>query len=250
MHEAAYDTLGLDARYVSLEPAPEDIRSAIEGAAALGIAGLNVTIPFKEAVLDEVNPTDRAAQIGAVNTVDFSTDPPGGYNTDVDGVRRSFAHHDVPVAGTEAVIVGAGGAGRAVAYALVEAGASVAIANRTTAKAETLAAELDAPTAHSLASLEDLLADAEILVNATSVGMQSDETVVDRGALHPDLTVMDAVYHPLETRLLRDANAVGATTIDGAWMLLYQGIEAFERWTARSAPVEAMNTALRSRLEG
>ena len=93
-----------------------------------------------------------------------------------------------------------------------------------------------------------MLADADVLVNATSVGMEEDATPVPAEALHGDLAVLDAVYRPLETQLLADAAAADATTVDGAWMLLYQGVEAFERWTGRDAPVDAMNEALRDRL--
>jgi shikimate dehydrogenase len=259
MHEAAYDELGLDARYVTFEPDPEDLGGVIEGARALGIAGLNVTIPFKEAVLDRVEPDDLAARIGAVNTVDFSDagpdEPPTGHNTDAAGVRRAFAHHDVPLAGRDAVVVGAGGAARAAVFALVDAGASVHVANRTVERAEALAADVDretpaesATTAGGLDELEDRVADADVLVNATSVGMEEDRSTVPTAALHADLAVLDAVYRPLDTRLLRDARERGATAVDGAWMLLYQGVEAFELWTDRDAPVDAMNAALRARL--
>jgi shikimate dehydrogenase len=253
MHEAAYDELGIDARYVTFEPAADELVTAIAGADALGVAGLNVTIPFKQDILDLVDPDDLAARIGAVNTVDFSTSPPRGYNTDAAGVTRSFAHHDVALDGRDAVLVGAGGAGRAVAFALVDAGASVHVANRTVERADDLAADVCAATdttatSGGLDTLPDRVADAGILVNATSVGMDEDATPVPADALHADLTVLDAVYSPIETRLLRDAEAAGATTIDGAWMLLYQGVEAFERWTGREAPVDEMNAALRSHL--
>jgi len=247
MHEAAYAELGLDARYVTFEPEPADLEAAIEGARALGVAGLNVTVPFKEAVRELVAVDDLAARVGAVNTVDFSGDEPTGHNTDVEGVRRAFAHHDVPLAGETAVVVGAGGAGRAAAFALRDADATVRVANRTVTKAEALAADVDA-TAHGLDELPALLPDADVLVNATTVGMESDESPVPASALHAGLAVLDAVYAPLETRLLRDAAAAGATTVDGAWMLLFQGVAAFERWTGREAPVDAMDTALRARL--
>jgi len=101
---------------------------------------------------------------------------------------------------------------------------------------------------HGLEDLPNLLADATLLVNATSVGMDEDRSPVPADALHADLAVLDAVYSPIETRLLRDAAAAGAITVDGAWMLLFQGVEAFERWTGRDAPVDAMNAALRDRL--
>jgi len=249
MHEAAYDELGLDARYVTFEPARGDIAAAVEGADALGVAGLNVTIPFKQAVLDAVEPDALAARIGAVNTIDFSGETVTGHNTDAEGVRRSFAHHGVELDGKTAVVVGAGGAGRAAAFALADAGATVSIANRTVETAGLLADDVgSAASAHGLDALPDLLADADVLVNATSVGMEEDESPVPADALHADLAVLDAVYAPLETRLLRDADAAGATTIDGAWMLLFQGVAAFELWTGRDAPIAAMDDALRAQL--
>jgi shikimate dehydrogenase len=245
MHEAAYEECGIDARYVTFEPEPDDLKRALEGARALGIRGLNVTIPFKEDVRALVDPDPLAARIGAVNTVDLSGEPTG-HNTDAAGVTRALEHHGVDLSGT-AVVVGAGGAGRAASFALADAGMTVRIANRTVPRAEALAEAVPRASAHGL-DLESLLVDADVLVNATSVGMESDETPVPAAALHGDLAVLDAVYTPLETRLLREAETAGATTVDGAWMLLYQGVEALERWTGREAPVEAMNEALRDAL--
>jgi len=266
MHEAAYEACGLDASYVAFEPAVDEIEQAIEGADALGIAGLNVTIPFKQDVLGVVDADPLAARIGAVNTIDFHDDgPPRGYNTDAIGVTRSFSHHDVALDDKQAVVVGAGGAGRAAAFALADSGCDVHIANRTVERADALATAVERATASAesvdaadddtsristggLDSLPDRVADAEALVNATSVGMESDDTPVPGDLLHSDLAVLDAVYAPLETRLLREAAAAGATTIDGAWMLLFQGVEAFERWTGVGAPVDVMNRALRESL--
>jgi len=249
MHEAAYEELGLDARYVTFEPAKTDLERAIDGAEALRIAGLNVTIPFKEAVRDFVVPDDLAARIGAVNTVDFSGNRPTGHNTDATGARRALSHHDVPLDGRVVLVVGAGGAGRAIAFMAADAGATVHVANRTASRAEDLAVAVGG-TGHGLDALPALLPDVDVLVNATSVGMDEDVSPVPASVLHGDLAVMDAVYSPLETRLLRDAAAVGATTIDGAWMLLYQGVAAFERWTGLAAPVEAMDRAVRRELTG
>ncbi len=248
MHEAGYEALGIDARYVTFEPEPAELGRAIDGAEALGISGLNVTIPFKQDVLDHVEADEMASRIGAVNTIDFTGETVTGHNTDAAGARRAFERHDVALDGETAVVVGAGGAGRAISFMLADAGASVAIANRTESSAHELAAVVPCATGHGLDSLEELLADASVLVNATSVGMEEDTTPVPAEALHGDLAVLDAVYRPLETRLLRDAAERGATTIDGAWMLLYQGVEAFERWTGRDAPVDAMNEALRTEL--
>ena len=246
MHEAAYEVLGLDARYVTFEPTEDALGLAVQGASALGVGGLNVTIPFKQSVLPLVDPAPLADRIGAVNTIDFDGEPTG-HNTDAEGVTRAFEYHDVPLEGT-AVVLGAGGAGRAAAVALADAGVTVRIANRTVSRAEALADDVHDATAHDLAALDSLLASADLLVNATSVGMESDDSPVPRDALHGELAVLDAVYAPLETRLLQDANEVGATTIDGAWMLLFQGVAAFELWTGREAPIGEMNRALRAAL--
>ncbi|KDE60432.1 shikimate dehydrogenase [Halostagnicola sp. A56] len=245
MHEAAYDDLGLEGRYVTFEPDPNELQTAIEGANALGVRGLNVTIPFKRDVLELVEPDDLASRIGAVNTIDFSGAAPTGHNTDAVGAIRALRDHDVALEGARAVVVGAGGAGRAIAFGLADAGATVDIANRTESTARELAESVSGATGHGLDALGDLLSDADVLINATSVGMESDESPVPADALHGELAVMDAVYRPLETRLLRDAKAVGATTVDGGWMLLYQGVEALEIWTGEDAPVTAMNEALR-----
>ncbi|ATW87731.1 shikimate dehydrogenase [Halohasta litchfieldiae] len=249
MHEAAYEELGMEASYVAFEPAVDEIRAAIGGADTLGIAGLNVTIPFKQDVAELVDTDDVAERIGAVNTIDFRSEgAPRGYNTDAAGVRRAFEHHDVDLAGEKAVVVGAGGAGRAAAFALSDAAAEIHIANRTVDRAIDLASDVPNASGGSLETLDSQISDATVLVNATSVGMESEETPVPAALLHGDLTVLDAVYAPLETRLLREASEAGATTIDGAWMLLFQGVEAFEQWTDREAPVDVMNRALRDEL--
>lgn len=250
MHEAAYRELGIDARYVTFEPDPGDLERAIEGADALGVRGLNVTIPFKRDVLSLVEPDELASRIGAVNTIDFGggSRGPTGHNTDAAGARRALERHDVSLDGGRAALVGAGGAARAIAFALADAGATVSIANRTAERAEELARAVPRASGHGLGELDELLETADVLVNATSVGMEEDVSPIPTEALSAHLTVMDIVYRPLETRLLREASAAGAETIDGAWMLLYQGVEAFERWTGREAPAEAMNAALRRKL--
>jgi shikimate dehydrogenase len=260
MHEAAYRESNMNARYVTFEPDPEALESAVSGARALGIAGLNVTIPFKRAVLAACDPDDLAARIGAVNTLDFTSSgvdetdgvtKPTGHNTDALGARRALIESDTPLAG-RAVVLGAGGAGRAIAFALADAGMELSIANRTTETAHALAEDLAGDTTeargHGLDAVPALLDDATLLVNATSVGMESDDSPVPPEALHGALTVFDAVYRPLETRLLRDARAAGARTVDGATMLLHQGAAAFERWTGTDAPIDAMDATLRKRL--
>jgi shikimate dehydrogenase len=248
MHEAAYEATGVDARYVTFEPERSALTDAIAGADALGVAGLNVTIPFKRDVLELVDLDPLAERISAVNTIDFGPDVPKGYNTDAAGVTRALERHGVELGGATAVVVGAGGAGRAAAFALADAGASVHIANRTPENATELASVVPGATGGGLDTL-DRIRDADVLVNATSVGMEApDETPVPASHLHSGLAVLDAVYTPIETRLLREAADAGAVTVDGAWMLLLQGVEAFELWTGRDAPVEVMNEALRTHL--
>ncbi|WP_435126694.1 shikimate dehydrogenase [Halobaculum sp. D14] len=259
MHEAAYEATGVDARYVTFEPERGEAAAAVGAADTLGVAGLNVTVPFKEDVLSAVEPDELAAGVGAVNTVDFSGDAPTGHNTDVEGVRRALTHHGVDTEGADVVVVGAGGAARAAAFALADDAVALHVANRTKRRARRLVddlsswlpSDLDTPTnvtCGGLDSLDDRVPYASVLVNATTVGMESDETPVPADLLHENLAVLDAVYTPLDTRLLRDARDAGATAIDGAWMLLYQGAAAFERWTGEDAPVEAMNDALRAEL--
>ena len=247
MHEAGYEPLDIDAKYVTFEPPADEGPDAVRAADRLGVSGLNVTIPFKQDVMAAVEPDPLAERIGAVNTIDFSGATPQGYNTDAVGAVRALSHHGVALSGT-AVVVGAGGAGRAVSFGLADEGMDVHIANRTASKADALASEVPNASGHGLEALGELLADADVLVNCTSVGMDEDETPVPASALHGDLAVLDAVYSPIETRLLSEAADAGATTVDGAWMLLYQGVEAFERWTGERAPVERMNEALRAGL--
>lgn len=248
MHEAAFRECGHDAKYVTFEADPDRIEEAFRGADALGVRGLTVTLPFKHDALEFVEPDDRARRVGAVNTIDFTDSPPVGYNTDLTGTLRAFGHHDIDLADATAVVIGAGGAGRAIAFGFEEAGAEVKIANRTVERAQELADSVPGATGHGLDELPALMSEADVVANATSVGLESDESVVPAEAWHADLVAFDAVYKPLETRFLRDARTAGAETVDGAWMLLYQGVEAFETWTGVDAPVEAMNEALRAQL--
>jgi len=289
MQAAAYESTGVDATYLRFRVKEGDVKEAVRGAGALNINGLNVTVPHKGTVaaLTSVELGETAARIGVVNTLDFgvSEDEEAserddstvarGYNTDASGALRAL-ERKTEVGGKEVVLVGAGGAARAISFALAEEGATVEIVNRTVERAEKLADEVcegvgdtdageseefneevgDAgideeaktATAHPLDALEEVVPDADIVVNATTVGMEEDVSPLPADALRPHHVVFDAVYTPVETRLLRDAADVGATTVDGAWMLVYQGAEAFEIWTGKKAPIEKMNAALREEL--
>lgn len=248
MHNAAFAERDLDATFVTFEGDPDRAGTAFRGAEALGVAGLTVTQPFKGDAFEFAEPDDRARRVGAVNTIDFGGDRPVGYNYDLSGTLRAFEHHDVELDGAHAVVVGAGGAARALAFGFEMAGSRVTIANRTVEKAETLAEKVPGATGCGLDDLPSLMAEADVVANATSVGLESDSSVAPADAWHADLVAFDAVYRPLETRFLQDAANAGAATIDGLWMLLFQGVEAFETWTGVDAPVEAMDEALRNAL--
>ncbi|MFB6254723.1 MAG: shikimate dehydrogenase [Halobacteriaceae archaeon] len=248
LHEAAYDKRELDATYAIFEVNTNRLESAIQGAEALGIQGLNVTIPFKEDVLKYVQADQLAEQIGAVNTIDFATSPPTGYNTDAIGAKHALYYHDVEIPSQQFLVIGAGGAARAICYMLEREDASITIANRTFKRGKRLADELNS-RAIKLEDVTEISQNVDILINATSVGMEENKSPVPPEALHSELTVMDIVYRPLKTKLIEDANASGAKTIDGAWMLLYQGAKSFEIWTEYEAPIDVMNAALRNYIE-
>lgn len=257
MHNAAFAALGLDWCYVPLHVTPERLEAAVRGLVACEFAGANVTIPHKArvaALCDELTPAARA--VGAVNTLVVQGERLLGDNTDVGGTLRALAEAGVPVAGQRALVLGAGGAARGVAYALAQAGAGVTLANRTPARAAALAQDL-APAVEGRVEaipleaerLQEGLDAAAILVNTTSVGMHPgpDLSPLPEGVrCRPGLAVLDLVYAPRRTRLLRDAAAQGCLTIEGLRVLIHQGALSFEAWTGLPAPVEAMAQAVES----
>ena len=240
MHNAAFRHLGINAVYVAFPVT--DLAQAVSGLRALGIGGVSVTIPFKEEIipcLDELDP--QAAAIGAVNTVVNRDGHLTGYNTDWLGAMTALTAK-ISLKGQHVLILGAGGASRAIAYGIIQAGGRVSLTDLDAARAAALGQDLGAQ-AIPLEALDRC--DAAILVNATPVGMTPD---VDGIAINPDLlgrfqVVMDIVYQPLTTRLLREARARGAATIDGLQMLIHQGAAQFELWTGREAPVDVMAQA-------
>jgi shikimate dehydrogenase len=248
MHTAAFASLGMDALYLPFRVSREQLGDAIRGAASLGFGGLNLTIPLKEAALQYVEADQLAKQIGAVNTVAFTTGQPEGYNTDGLGSLQVLREVAGDLAGTTVLILGAGGAAKAIAFYLDAEGASVTIADRTRARAEELAQRLTNAVAIGLGSeLATKLAAADILINATSVGMHPrvDETLVTAELMRPDLVVFDIVYNPLETKLLQEARRAGVKTcISGVKMLVYQGAASFKLWTNREPPIAVMEQAV------
>jgi len=241
MHEAAFREMGIDARFLAFDVPPARLGDAIRGARALGIRQLAVSLPHKEAViplLDEVDETAR--RIGAVNTATLRDGRLEGANTDWLGAVRALERTG-KLAGCRAVVLGAGGTARAVVFGLRARGARVAVLNRTVERAAALARELGAEQAGPLEALGELPFD--VLVNTTSVGLRSDESPVPAEALRPGARVLDAVYDPPETGLLRAARRRGCETVGGKWMLVEQAAEQIRLWTGREAPREAMARA-------
>ena len=241
MHNAAFAALGIDAVYLAFDVPPEDLAAAISGVRAIGIRQLAISIPHKESVialLDDVDETAR--RIGAVNTVTRRGAKLVGSNTDWLGAVRAI-ESVTAVADARAVVLGAGGAARAVVYGLRARGANVTVLNRSPDRAEQLCADLEAEASGPISALENIPHD--ILVNTTSVGLAGDESPVDPSWICPAAVVMDAVYQPPETRLLRDAASRGARTIPGKWMLVHQAAEQLREWTGLDAPVEVMAEA-------
>lgn len=243
MHNAAFRALGIDAVYLAFDVPPEQLRNAIAGARAFSVRQLAVSIPHKEAVvplLDAVDETARA--IGAVNTVTAREGGLVGSNTDWLGAVRAL-EREIELEGREAVVLGAGGAARAVVYGLLARGARVRVLNRDVGRAERLVAELGA---HGYGALSEYDRDpGEVLVNTTSVGLRSDASPLTRFDAAPRV-VLDAVYDPLETRLLREARARGARVVSGKWMLVYQAAEQLALWTRRTPPIDVMADAFDS----
>ena len=247
MHNAAFNELGINGAYVPIKAT--NIIQTIAGLRTLGFTGASITVPFKETVmdcLDDIDPT--AAQIGAVNTLSFhQTDQEAvrtchGYNTDWIGSNSALSQIINPDNAT-ALVIGAGGAAKAVIFGLLAAGAKVTIANRTQKKAVELAIELGCDSV-PLDKIDTISAD--ILINTTTVGMapHSDQSPVPSGLLHNYQVVMDIVYAPLQTTLLKHALASGCKVIDGLDMLLYQGVEQFRIWTGVTPPPSVMRKAL------
>jgi len=241
MHNAAFRAQGLNKVYVAFEVT--DVARALDGFRAIGVGGVSVTIPHKQAVMPHLDAIDPVAQkIGAVNTLLIEDMHIRGYNTDWIGANQAL-ETIVDLPASTVLVLGAGGSARAIGFGLQEKGTTVILANRTLAKGQALARDLDCEC-YPLEEIKDLKVDA--LVNATSVGMTPnvDATPVPKTVLENIPAVMDIVYAPSETRLLREAQQAGCKTVNGTYMLLYQGVAQFELWTGRKAPVDVMREIL------
>jgi shikimate dehydrogenase len=255
MHNAAFNKLGLDYIYLPFHVTAKNLAGAVTGLKSLNFRGMNVTIPHKISViplLDELEPL--AGKIGAVNTIVNDNGHLKGYNTDAGGFLKSLDEKGIDSAGKTIVILGAGGVSRAVLFTLAERGADLIILNRSKEMewAEKLGANISQFSKNKIrtmelnnANLKSVLKTADILVNATSVGMSPNtDTLVPQELFRPELTVFDVIYNPVKTRLLEEAEKAGAVIIGGLDMLVWQGALAFELWTGVKAPHTTMkNTA-------
>ncbi len=257
MHNAAFKELDMDGVYVAFDVAPENIGMAINGIRSLGISGVNITIPHKESVmnhLDEIS--DDAKLVGAVNTISNERGRLIGYNTDVNGLLRAirdvlnFTPDEKKV-----LLIGAGGAARAVIAGLGRSGASeIVIVNRTLLKAERLADEFSGHFSKvdiKAVMLEDdkevrrHIQECDILINASSAGMKEKNLLkLPLHLLCRTAVVYDLVYDPRDTQLVKDAREIGISASSGLSMLLFQGAEAFEIWNGVPAPLKAMRKVL------
>jgi len=253
MHNAALENMGINGVYVPMDVT--DLEAGVAGLRALGFVGLSVTIPHKEDImrhLDEIDPVAR--RIGAVNTLHFRQHPDSGerilrgFNTDWLGSNLALAEA-MSLPDSRVLVLGAGGAAKGVCFGLVEAGARVFVSNRSHERGQALADWLGCEFVPSDAISE---IKAHALVNTTSVGMEPDVNgiPVDPALLPRFSVVMDIVYAPLETRLLREARAAGCVVVDGLAMLLNQAAVQLKIWTGAKPPLLVMRQALVSALRG
>jgi shikimate dehydrogenase len=260
IQNAAFEALKLDCVFLAFKVAPPDVENALRGMRGLGIWGMNVTMPNKNAVITHLDEVDEAAKfLGSVNTIKNDSGKLKGFSTDGIGALNALRKNGVSLSGKKLVLFGAGGAARVVAFALAKEVGEVIILNRTPEKTATLSKELvrlhnkkvtSGPLTTKL--IKESLENADILINATSVGMKQnlELSLVNSELLRPDLTVMDIVYNPLETKLAKEAKAMGAKVISGLEMLIYQGAASFEIWTGLEAPIEVMRKAVLNNLAG
>jgi len=252
MQNAAFESKNINNLYIPVEVKKEDLADVVKAMSKMNFAGFNVTIPYKIEVmnyLDEID--DLAKSIGAVNTVVIKDGKLKGYNTDGIGFLRSLEGElSLSVTGKNIFILGSGGAARAISMTLAMNKANrLYICNRTFERAEGLVRDINSKYGNVAISIpmlrqkmEEAITDAEILINATSVGTYPniDEIPIDKELLNGNFAVCDVVYNPKKTKLLQEAEKLGCKTMSGLGMLVHQGAEAFEIWTGVEAPANTM----------
>ena len=246
MHNAAFEALGLDYCYIAFQVHPDSLQDAAKAIRALHLSGVNVTIPHKEKIISFLDEVDREAYaIGAVNTVVNSDGNLKGYNTDGRGFMQSFFDYGISAEGKDVLIIGGGGASRAISYYLGKEAKKLFIYDIEQEKAERLAADLKNIINKDVYIVDDIAKTERfnILINATPLGLKEDDPLpLDTSRLRSDQIVCDLIYK--KTRLLGEASKKGCVALDGLGMLLWQGVFAFELWTGISPPVDIMREAL------
>jgi shikimate dehydrogenase len=258
IHNAAFDHLKLDFVFLAFRVKAADLENAVRGMRGLGVHGLNVTMPHKSTVIGYLDKVDPAVKfLGSANTILNENGKLSGFNTDGVGALKALRENGAEMSEKKVLLLGAGGAAKAIAFSLAEEVGELVVLNRAAEKAKELAETLGrmfnrkvVGGALSSGAIARNLRDSDILINATSVGMKPNlsQSLVAPQWLKSDLAVMDIVYNPVETKLARDAKAAGAKVISGVEMLIYQGAASFEIWTNRSAPIEIMRKAALNQL--
>jgi shikimate dehydrogenase len=264
IHNAAFAALGIDAVYEAVAVAGDELARWVESVRSPGTLGFNVTLPHKQTIIPFLDQVEGDGLLtGSVNAVVVAGDADGrttltGTNTDTVGFRRMLAEEaDQSLHNQRVLLLGAGGGARAVALvALQDGAAELVVVNRTLARAEKLLADLSPTSSRTAASavsaddprLADLLAGASTVVNATSVGLASQEMPTDPTPIRPSALVVDLIYNPLETAFLQVARLRGARVVGGLGMLVHQAAAAFERWTGMAAPLTVMRASAESAL--
>lgn len=257
IHNAAFEKLGLNFAYLAFPV--EDLENAIRGIRALGhIRGFSVTIPHKVSIMPLLDSVETTAKhIGSVNTIIKDRGLLIGSNTDASGALQALRQGGVALANQRVVMLGSGGAARAIAFGLCAEGqiSRLSLLGIDDQERTALATDLRKKTGTAItdnplntSTLESALVDAHLLIHCTPIGMHPkiEQSCVPKELLHPGLTVMDIVYNPLHTQLLKDAQAAGCRTIQGIEMFLHQAIGQFELWTGQPAPVDTMRNVLTS----
>jgi shikimate dehydrogenase len=258
IHNAAFDHLKLDFIFLAFRVKAADLENAVRGMRGLDIHGLNVTMPHKSTVISFLDEVDATVQfLGSANTILNKDGKLSGFNTDGVGALKALRENGVALSEKKMLLLGAGGAAKAIAFSLAKEVGELAILNRAAEKAKELAETLGRMFNKKVVggglssdAIAKNLRDSDILINATSVGMKPNltQSLVAPQWLKSDLAVMDIVYNPVETKLAKDAKAAGAKVISGVEMLIYQGAASFEIWTGRPAPIEIMRRAALNKL--
>lgn len=250
MHNAIIRELKLDYIYLAFNVSPDNLNLAVNGFRAFNIVGINVTLPFKQKIMNYLDDIDPIAQkIGAVNTIKNDNGNLSGRNTDAEGAKNALINAGYTTSGKNILILGAGGAARALTYILAKDINRIVIANRTEKRAINLANEIKKIFGinvegkwNSNSVLKEESKKADILINTTPIGMYPsvEKSPIPAEFLHKDLIVYDIVYNPLETKLMKDATKMGCNTIGGLDMLVNQGALAFEWWTNKKPNINLM----------